>query len=138
MLYYTDPYRILSKWKTCKMHKSKINSLELRVVWGHIKGGETLNDSQDRLVDARAQADLLVHENFVSFLDRIESAVTVDKIFKANQLSAMKHDLKPVRPFHKPWQELSQANDVAWEPIPGDDSFCAVGGPLEHGPSSAV
>ena len=138
LLYYMDPYRILSKWKTCKMHKSKMNSLKLRAVWGHIKGDETLDDAHNSLVDARAQADLLVHENFVSFLDRIESAVTVDKIFKANQLSAMKRDLKPVRLVHKPWQELSQANDVAWEPSPGDDSFCAVGVPLEHGPSSAV
>ena len=25
LLYYMDPYRILSKWKTCKMHKSKIS-----------------------------------------------------------------------------------------------------------------
>ena len=66
------------------MHKSKMNSLELRAVWGRIKGGEFLDDAHASLVDARARADLLVHENFVYFLDRTESAVTVDKIFKAN------------------------------------------------------
>ena len=59
-------------------------------------------------------------------------------IFKANQLSAMKRNLEPVRPVHKPWQELSQDNNVAWEPSPGEDYFDPVGVPLEHGPSSAV
>lgn len=61
------------------MHKSKINSLKLRAVWSHIKGGETLDDVHDSIVDAQAQADLLIHYHCVSFLDWTDTIVTVDK-----------------------------------------------------------
>ena len=53
-------------------------------------------------------------------------------------MSALKRELKPIWPVHKPWQELSLDSNISWQPGPHDDYFSSAGGPLEHGPSSAV
>jgi len=138
--YYMDPFRMLKKWKSCPLHqsKSKMPSLALSAVWSYINGGAVLQGAHDSLVDAKAQSDLLVNEAFVPFIDRTDSFSPIEKIFGANELSAMKRVLEPIRPVHKPWEELTAESTLEWAPR-GDFSYTgSQGGAVECGPSSAV
>ena len=135
-----DPFRMLKKWKSCPLHqsKSKMPSLALSAVWSYINGGAVLQGAHDSLVDAKAQSDLLVNEAFVPFIDRTDSFSPIEKIFGANELSAMKRVLEPIRPVHKPWEELTAESTLEWAPR-GDFSYTGShGGAVECGPSSAV
>lgn len=105
LAFYVDPLKIIRKWKSCRLHqsKSKLETLALGAVWSHIKNGEVLEGAHDSIVDARAQTDLILHPDFIPFIDRTDSFTTIDKVFKAREESYMKKKLEPLRPVHDPW-----------------------------------
>ena len=85
--FFMDPLTILNRkngYSSCKLHqtKSKIDSLELGVVWKYIKN-ENLNGAHDSLVDTKAQTDIIIHEYFVPFVDRTKSMQLITEIFQA-------------------------------------------------------
>ena len=116
--FYMDPYRMIKKWKSMKIHQkhSKLESLSLSSVFQFISGGEILEGAHDSMVDVRAQFDLLLHEYFVPYLDRTDTICTVDNIFGKNKMNEMKRELKPIRPVHAPWSEQTIENNIEWSP----------------------
>ena len=97
--YFVDPYRAISSYASCKLNpkKSKLDSLELGVVWTHIKGGTNLNGAHDSLVDVIAQTDIIVHPDFVPFINRTQSVQTISDIFTTTQQNEWKKQMEPVR-----------------------------------------
>ena len=138
--YYMDPLQIITKWKRCPIHrsKSKLECLALGAVWSFISDGEVLEGAHDSLVDTRAQTDLLLHRYFVPFIDRTDSFTTIDKVFKARDLSDMKKKLEPLRPVHKPWIELTAESTLNWEPAREYQWTGPHGGGVDWGPSSSM
>ena len=134
--YFLDPYRVISKMKTCKLHqeKSKLDSLSLGVVWKYINDGKNLNGAHDSLVDVKAQTDILVHPFFVPFIDRSASIKLISEIFTKTQQNHMRKNMEPTRPVHRPWQEIDGSKDVTWTPSRNDSYDGPSGGP-NAGPS---
>ena len=90
--------------------------LALSAVWSHINSGVVLEDAHNRLVDAKAHSDLLVHMVFMLFIERTESFSPIKTIVGANQISATKKDLEPIHTVHNPWEELTAGITLEWEP----------------------
>ena len=114
--YYMDPLKIIKKWKRCPLNaiNSKLDCFALGSVWSHIHEGRRIPNLHDSLVDARAQADIILCSSFVPWLDRTDTLATADKIFGARQLSELKKELEPIRPVHDPWAELNKTSDLNW------------------------
>ena len=85
--YFLDPLRVIRNYKGCKLNpcKSKLDSLELGIVWKYINAGRNLNGAHDSLVDAKAQTYVLVDKSFASFINQKASIQPVDLIFTATQ-----------------------------------------------------
>ena len=62
--------------------KSKVESLELGVVWSFIHK-RNLNGQHDSLFDVRAQSDILLHKQFVKYIDTTFAIQDVLDIFTA-------------------------------------------------------
>ena len=76
MKYFLDPLKVIKHFKGCKFNPqhSKLDSLELGMVWKHMNGGDiNLNGAHDSLVDAKAQSDIIIHPSFVPYLNKSAS-----------------------------------------------------------------
>ena len=134
-----DPYRVISSFKSCPLHKSKskLEGYDLSSVWKFIKDGSNLNGAHNSLVDVKAQTDILINKMFVPFINRTASIQTVDTIFSATQQKDWRTELEPERPVHSPWIEQTKENNFEWTP-PANDSYTGfAGGPLV-GPTTYV
>ena len=67
-----DPLKVIGHYSGCKLNPnhSKFDSLELGVVWKHIKEGANLNGSQCSIIDAKAQAYIFLHLAYVPYLNK--------------------------------------------------------------------
>ena len=81
--------------------KSKLNSLELGVVWKYIMK-LNLNGAHDSLVDAKAQSDIVLHPFFVPYINKGVSIQLITDIFTKTQTREWKKEMKPIRPVHSP------------------------------------
>ena len=93
------------------MH-SKLDSYELGVVWAHINDGQNLNGAHDSLVDAKAQSDVFLHPHFIPYVNKKESIQPIDEIFTKTTVREWKKEMKPTRPVHSPWIEISKEKDL--------------------------
>jgi hypothetical protein len=110
---------VIEKYKTCPFNKtkSKIEAYELGVVWKYANNGSNLNGAHDSLVDVRAQTDILTHSCFVPFIDRASSIQPIDEIFSRTLQNEWKKNMKPTRPVHAPWVELTKEHEGSWHSI---------------------
>ena len=137
--FFLDPCRIMGKFKSCHLNKSKskLDSYELGVVWKHIHSGTNLNGAHDSLIDTKAQTDILIHQHFVPFINQSFSVQTIDDIFSKTQQNEWRKEMEPAREVHNPWQELTAENNIKWSPSSADSYYGAEGGPIA-GPSAAI
>ena len=70
--YFMDPLKVIGHYSGCKLNPkhSKLDSLELGVVWKHINEGANLNGAHCSLVEAKAQADIFLHPAYVPYLTK--------------------------------------------------------------------
>ncbi len=117
--FFIDPYRVIEKYKSCGFNKtkSKIEAYELGVVWKYANNGTNLSGAHDSLVDVKAQTDILVHGSFVPFIDRSSSIQPIDEIFSRTVQNEWHKELKPIRPVHAPWVELTNEHGIAHPPM---------------------
>ena len=64
--------------------KSFIKSYLLGVVWNYLKGGP-LDGAHNSLVDEKAQTDIVLHTDFINYIDNTKSVRTIDSIIMKNQ-----------------------------------------------------
>ena len=138
MAYFVDPLKIIKQYVGCKLNPkhSKLDSLELGVVWKHINSGANLNGAHDSLVDAKAQMDIFLHPFFVPYLNKSQSIQPIEEIFSKTEVREWKKKMEPERPVHAPWIEVTEEEDVKWEPT-GSDTYTGNAGGGTVGPSSA-
>jgi hypothetical protein len=139
--YFMDPYKIMDKYKTCKLNKkfTRLDSYELGIMWKYIQlpAIRNLNGAHDSLVDTKAQTDIIVDSRFIPFINRSDSIVPVEKIFTATQQSEWMKKMEPLRPVHQPWQEVTPENDMRWTPNSADSYTGYLGGE-KPGPSQKM
>ena len=138
--YFMDPYRVIEAYSSCPINKkrSKLDSYELGCVWKYLDSKHNnLNGAHDSLVDAKAQTDIIVHQQFVPFINRSKSILLVDNIFAATQQNEWKKKLEPVREVHPPWMEQTKQQHIKWEPSWQDSYGGPEGGP-KAGPSQYI
>ena len=125
--YFLDPRRVIQKYTSCSLNpiKSKLDSLELGVVWKFLFG-QNLNGAHDSLIDAVAQTDIIVHPSFVPFLDRSQSVKTIDEIFSKKLQAEWRKEMEPTRLIHSPWKEQLPEDSKEWEPVE-EDSYTGDG-----------
>ena len=72
--YFIDPYRVIQSNDNGGLHpsNSKIDSLELGVVWHYIMG-KNLNEKHDSLADMKAQSGIILHADFVRYINTNKS-----------------------------------------------------------------
>ena len=140
MKYFLDPLKVIKHFKGCKFNPqhSKLDSLELGMVWKHMNGGGiNLNGAHDSLVDAKAQSDIIVHPSFVPYLNKSASIDEITEIFSRTKIREWKKEMEPLRPVHSPWQEIDVDHDIKWSPGP-DDTYSSASGGGPAGPSSRM
>lgn len=98
MRFFLDPLHVIQNYKSCPLNptKSKLESLELGVVWKYIKKAN-LNGAHDSLVDAKAQTDIVTHKSFVKFIDKKQSIRLIEDIFSKTERARMAKRLEPTR-----------------------------------------
>ena len=86
MEYFMDPLMVIRHFTGCLLHpiKSKLDSLELGVVWKYITKSN-INGAHDSLVDAKAQSDIILHPSFVPYLNKGVSIQLIMDIFTKTQ-----------------------------------------------------
>eukprot|EP00956_Cyclotella_meneghiniana_P027549 scaffold62009_cov25-Cyclotella_meneghiniana.AAC.1 len=111
--FFMDPYKVITNYKSCKINplKSKLESLSCSSVFHYLYPEEPLDGLHDSLVDCKVQSDIIVHSDFVPFINRISSIQTIDNIFKTAQINEWKRTMEPTRAVHGQWQELTADND---------------------------
>ena len=137
--FFMDPLRVIKKFTGCRIHpsKSKIENLELGVVWKHLNDGRNLNGAHDSMVDARAQTDIVIHNHFVPYINRTHSIQPMAKMFGARNVLDWKKKMEPAREIHAPWKEQKRGDAIKWEPLECDRYTGASGGGM-FGPSTFI
>ena len=131
MKYFLDPLKVIRHFKGCKFNPqhSKLDSLELGMVWKHMNGGEVnLNGAHDSLINVKAQSDIIVHPSFVPYLNKSASIDDITEIFSKTEIREWKKEMEPLGPVHSPWKEIDVDNDIKWSPGPDDTYSSASGG----------
>jgi len=131
---FLDPLKVISQYRSCKLNKSKsfIESYSLGVVRKYIKR-RPLEGAHNSLVDAKAHTDIVLHKDFIDFIDKAKSVRTIDSIIMKNEQNEVRKKFKPVRPVHGNWQEPPNS----WKlPPPSSYNGYASGG--KHGPSNKM
>ena len=130
--FFMDPLKVVRNYKRHPLHKAQLDgslaSLELGCVWTYLHGSN-FNGAHDSLVDAKAQADVIVHQKFIPFIDRSKSVQEVSEIFSKTQRSEWRKKMEPDQPVHKPWMELDGENDFTWMPDRRSNYESSNGGP---------
>ena len=88
-----------------------------------------LNRAYDSLVNVKAQADIVLYDTFIPFINRASSVKEVTDMFSKTQQSDWKKKLEPQRPIHKPWIELDSDSDFTWSPPKRVNYHSSNGGP---------
>ena len=68
---------------------SKIESYELGVVWSFINKCN-LNGAHDSLVDVKAQTDIVIHPEFLKYINKTKTYRTIEYIFSASEQSELR------------------------------------------------
>ena len=136
--WFMDPLKVISSYGSCPLNKdkSKLDSYELGVLWAYIHG-KNLNGAHNSLVDAMAQTDLIISEQFVPFINRTNSIQPIQKIFGAAKQNDWKKKMEPAIEVHKPWIEQTKDSNIEWQPREEDKYTGASGGGL-MGPTESV
>lgn len=136
--YFIDPYRLIMEYESCLLHPkhSKVESLELGVVWKHIMG-RNLNEAHDSLVDAKAQTDVVTSAKFAPILNRTRTVQKINEIFARKTVNDWKKEMEPIRPVHAPWKEQTANNNITWTPHE-DDCYSGCAGSVNSGPTSYI
>ncbi|KAL9183005.1 hypothetical protein ACHAXT_004792, partial [Thalassiosira profunda] len=98
------------------------------------QGRTNLNGAHDSLVDVIAQTDIIVHPDFVPFINRTQSVQTISDIFTTTQQNEWKKQMEPVREVHAPWKEITKDDNIKWTPLEADSYTGPEGGP-DAGPT---
>ena len=136
--YFIDPYRVIQKYTKGGLHPnvSKIDSLELGVVWHYIMK-KNFNAKHDSLEDAKAQTDIILHPEFVRYIDTSFGVQDIEDIFTKTQRKEFEKSMESVRPVHQPWIEVTTDSDITWEPERPDRYEGPAGG-ATPGPSAWI
>lgn len=105
--YFMDPLEVIKNYRGCSLHpsKSKLDSLELGVVYQHLTGSN-LNGAHDALVDVKAQSEIITSTRFIPYIDKTKSIRLVEEIFSQAETRDMLKSMESLRPVHEPWFEL--------------------------------
>jgi hypothetical protein len=89
--YFMDPMSVIREYNGCKLNKkhSKVESYELGVIWSFIKKCN-LNGAHDSLVDVKAQTDIVIHPEFLKYINRTKTYRTIENIFSASEQSGLR------------------------------------------------
>jgi len=79
-----DPLYVIREYKSCKLHPyaSKLESLSLPSVWAYINKKRRLEGAHNSQVDAAAQTDIVLHPQFINFIDKTKSIRFITDIFQ--------------------------------------------------------
>ena len=135
MAYYMDPLKVIKQYVGCKLNPKhyKPHSLELGVVWKYINSGANINGAHDSLVDAKAQTDIFSHPSFVPYLNKSQSIQPIQEIFTKTEVREWKKKMEPERPVQASWIEVTEEEDLKWEPT-GSDTYTGNAGGGRVGP----
>ena len=135
--YFMDPMSVIREYKGCKLNKkhSKIESYELGVVWSFIKKCN-LNGAHDSLVDVKAQTDIVIHPEFLKYINKTKTYRTIENIFSASEQSKLRKKLESSRDIHKPWEELDERSD-RWNP-PSENTYTGFASGGRMGASNTI
>ena len=102
-----EPLYVIREYKSCKSHPntSKLESLSLPSVWEYIKK-KRLEGAHNSRVDATAQTDIVLHPQFINFIDKTKSIRFITEIFSKKKQKDLQKSMEPEREVHKPWEEL--------------------------------
>jgi hypothetical protein len=117
--YFIDPCRVISKYKSCGLNKTKTNMQghALGVVWSYIHCGQCPENAHDSIVDAKAQTEVLIDARFVPFIYHSNSIQLIFKMFSKTQKNEWRKEMEPSHPVHAPWVDLTHDNTpLQWEP----------------------
>ena len=89
-----DPLKVIGHFTGSK---SKLDSLELGVVWKYITK-KNLNGTHDSLVGAKAQSDITLHPSFLSYLNNGFSTQLITDIFTKTETREWKKEMELIRP----------------------------------------
>ena len=84
---------------------SKLERLSLPSVWEYIKK-KRLEGAHNSLVDAAAQTDIVVHPQFITFIDKTRSIRFMTEFFSRKRQKDLQKSMEPEREIHQPWEEL--------------------------------
>ena len=135
--FFLDPSIVMKHYTSCRMNNKHtgLQGYGLELTWCHIMKKTELEGAHSSLVDCIAQTDILVHPEFLSFVDKPKSIVLMNDVFGAKRKRREQSGKEVRRKTGLGWDE----NDTArWEPNRQHTYAGPHGGPDEAGPSSQV
>ena len=96
-----------------------------------------LKGAHDSLIYCKAQSTIVTHSSFVPFINLLQSVNLISQLFNTTIFNDWKKWMKPICPINEPWVELSEDNDVHWEPQQNDKYTGPNGGP-KAGPTQYI
>lgn len=113
--HFMDPYRVIKHYKGCELNpnKSKLSSLALSEVYEHVKG-VPLTNAHDSLYDSRAQLEVILHRDYIDYLNKSKSVIELADIWNHKINSAAKVASEPTRPVVNPWKADNE--ETHWKP----------------------
>ena len=105
--YFLDPYLSIQATKSCQLNrcKSKIDSTKLSAVYRYIhNNNKSLINAHDSLVDAKAQAEIVMHQHFRRIFRKKNEIKYITDAFQNKTKKRVSVQEEPNRPVHEPWK----------------------------------
>ena len=135
--YFMDPSAVLKHYKSCKLHNQNtgLDGYGLEMTYCHVKGLDEAEGAHSSMVDARMQTEIILDECFQTYIDKPESMVLLDSVWKTKRERRKKCNKEKKRPVPVGWKE----DDTTEWSVPQQQSYHGPeGGAKMHGPLMKV
>jgi hypothetical protein len=132
--FFLDPCFVISHYSSCKLNNvhTGLTGYGLEMTWCHINGCDRLPDAHSSLADCRAQTDVVLHQEFLPFIDKSFSIVRMEEVWAKKRKKAKKQQEELTRAVPDGWTE---DGTTSWTPS-WNRSYKGPEGGGECGPST--
>ena len=85
--FFLDPCFVISRNKACRLNNAHtgLKGYGLEMTWCHINNCKELSNAHSSLVDCKAQTDVVLHQEFVAFIDKHSSIVPLNEVWSTKR-----------------------------------------------------
>jgi hypothetical protein len=113
--FFLDPCSVISHNRACRLNNTHtgLKGYGLEMTWCHINNCKELSNAHSSLVDCKAQTDVVLHQDFVPFIDKHSSIVPMNEVWSTKRKNEINHKDEVTRPVPNGWTE---DDSTTWKP----------------------